>query len=500
MKIVNVMNFVRQCEPRWADVDAELFPTTKAQLEMVKEMGVDHTFLLQYDTLCDPKYIDLFKNEATEQTELGLWYEIVEELTDAVGIPYKSECGWKWDWHIIPGFSMGYSVEEREKLIDEAMRKFKEVYGYYPKTVGSWMMDTHTINYLADHYEISTMCNCRDQINTDAYTMIGGYFNQAYYPSRKNMFTPAQSEELRVNVPMFRLLGPDPIHCYDQQKYVSEECKLKTTCYTMEAALVGPHPSIMDWFLKTYYENEDMGFSYSQIGQENSFAGMHLVRFIRSQIERVKQMPDVKFMKMSDTGKWFKDTYGTETPSTSVVATDNWDREDVQSVYYDSQYYTANLFRHNSDIFFRAIYAFDEQAEDTYLKDKYTTYYAVYENQPIVDTVVWDKDVDQCGMYFDCGGNNLLTERKGESQLEVSWGENSVLFDKQSIKVKNTCITFYPGKPTAEIKVEDNAIKYFYREREYALQVIGGKVSDQDGRISIVPFDNEMELRVVTKN
>ena len=31
---------------------------------------------------------------------------------------------------------MAYSPAQRELLIDEAMRKFKEVFGYYPKTVG----------------------------------------------------------------------------------------------------------------------------------------------------------------------------------------------------------------------------------------------------------------------------------------------------------------------------------------------------------------------------
>ena len=164
MKILNVMNFVRQCEPRSESADKVLFSTTKAELELMKELDVENTFLLQYDTLCDPKYVELFKNEITDKTELGLWYEIVEEMTDAVGLPYRSEFGWSWDWHIIPGFSMGYEVKEREMLIDEAMNKFKEVFGYYPKTVASWLMDTHTVNYLTDRYEISAMGNCRDQV------------------------------------------------------------------------------------------------------------------------------------------------------------------------------------------------------------------------------------------------------------------------------------------------------------------------------------------------
>lgn len=87
MKIVNVMNFVRQCDPRSEIIDKALVPTTKGQMRLVKAMNIEHTFLLQYDTLCDSKYIDFFNAESTEKTELGLWFEIVEELTDAVGIP-----------------------------------------------------------------------------------------------------------------------------------------------------------------------------------------------------------------------------------------------------------------------------------------------------------------------------------------------------------------------------------------------------------------------------
>ena len=223
MKVINIMNFVRYIDERHEGSIEYQYETTKQELDLVNEFGFENTFLLQYDAVCAESYQKLFKEHATEKTELGLWYEIVEPLTSACGLPYRSENGWKWDWHIIPGFSMGYTPEEREMLIDEAMRKFKEVFGEYPKTVASWIIDTHTINHLAKNYDIDAFAICRDQKNTDAYTLIGGYFNQAYYPSAKNMFTPAQTAELRINTPIFRLLGPCPIHNYEGKKYLSED-------------------------------------------------------------------------------------------------------------------------------------------------------------------------------------------------------------------------------------------------------------------------------------
>ena len=152
MKSVNIMNFVRQCEPRSESVDKILFETTKKQLALVNELQVPNTFLLQYDALCDDRFVKLFKEEAGPLTETGLWYEIVEPLNSACGMKYESEYGWKWDWHIKPGFSMAYTPDERDRLIDEAMRKYKEIFGDYPGTVGSWLIDTRTACRLADRY------------------------------------------------------------------------------------------------------------------------------------------------------------------------------------------------------------------------------------------------------------------------------------------------------------------------------------------------------------
>ena len=63
--------------------------------------------------------LKLFKENVKENTELGLWLEIVEPLTTACNMPYRSEKGLRWDWHIIPGFLMGYKPEEREKLAEK---------------------------------------------------------------------------------------------------------------------------------------------------------------------------------------------------------------------------------------------------------------------------------------------------------------------------------------------------------------------------------------------
>lgn len=489
MKVINIMNFVRYIDERREGSIEYQYETTKQELELVNEFGFENTFLLQYDAVCAESYQKLFKEHATEKTELGLWYEIVEPLTSACGLPYRSENGWKWDWHIIPGFSMGYTPEEREMLIDEAMRKFKEVFGEYPKTVASWIIDTHTINHLAKNYDIDAFAICRDQKNTDAYTLIGGYFNQAYYPSAKNMFTPAKCEELRINTPIFRLLGPCPVHNYESQKYISEETRKAYGCYTLEPyALTGKTPEYVDWFFKTYYENEDLGFSYCQLGQENSF-GLCILPALRMQFEKVKALKSVKVQKMCDTGREFKEKFK-KTPATSVVATDNWDTEDLQSAYYDCENYTANIMRVRNKIFIRSLFLFDERIEDAYLNNVCTTFDARYENLPLINNLEWDNNSD-CGLILDCDAESFTAEKLSDGILKISWGKKSVIFDEEKITVNAGAIHFCPGVPTADITVNGNEFLYNYKGNSYRLKIKGAEIKElENGKTELCTSDS----------
>ena len=72
MKVANIMNFVRYIDERYEDSTRRLFEMTAQELEMVNEFGFENTFLLQYDALIDENYQKLFKEKATNRTELGL--------------------------------------------------------------------------------------------------------------------------------------------------------------------------------------------------------------------------------------------------------------------------------------------------------------------------------------------------------------------------------------------------------------------------------------------
>src|SRR5579863_7310033 len=150
---------------------------------------------------------------------------------------------------------------EREKLIDVYMADFRKVFGHYPATVGSWFVDAHSLSYMYSKYHIVASCNCKDQYGTDGYTLWGGYWNQAYYPSKINAYMPAQDEEHQIPVPIFRMLGSDPIRQYDNGMG-----GLRQGVITLEPVYPngGGDSGWVHWFFGAFTTGTDLGFNYTQ--------------------------------------------------------------------------------------------------------------------------------------------------------------------------------------------------------------------------------------------
>ena len=117
--------------------------------DLMKQYNLRGTFLLQYDALLDPVYVDLMKSLDPEQFEIGVWFETVQPQVEKVGLQWTGR--FPWDWHPHCGFSVGYTKEQREKLVDVLFEEFKSIFGYYPRVFGSWFYDTHTVRYILEN-------------------------------------------------------------------------------------------------------------------------------------------------------------------------------------------------------------------------------------------------------------------------------------------------------------------------------------------------------------
>lgn len=473
MNLVNVMNFVRSKDTN-PESEPKMFTATVKEIDLVKKYGIENTFLLQYDAFNDEKYVKLFHEKKDNKMELGLWLEIVRPLVKNVGLEWRGrDCD--WDWHIVPGFIMAYTHFERKLLLDEAMNSFQRVFGYYPKTVGSWLMDSYSMEYLTEKYDVKAFAVCRDQTDTDAYTLIGGVINNPYFASKYNMLCPAQTLKNRISAPVFRLLCSCPIHNYELNKYMYDcNAHLRSVPATMEPFwYLGSHSDSVDWFLKTTLDNENLGISYLHIGQENSMLGQlddeKMTIALEMQIKKLLMRNDVKVMKMSDTGEFFAEKYKF-TPPSCLVAYDDWTGEDLKSVYYNCKNYVCNLFWRDNKLYIRELFDFKENFHERYYDKKCETWDAVYENLPVVDTQKWGKNPDDCGIFIDGLINNFTCT--GENGiLTVKFSDKSIVFKEDTIIFNNCSLKFLLGNCDADIAYSGDSLYYCYNGFEYSIKV-----------------------------
>ncbi len=404
--IANIVNFVRKTEPRIdAITDEILFKTTENQAISMLNNNLNGTFLLQYDALIDPKYQELMRSLPAD-FEVGAWWEITQPHVEAAGLKWRGR--YPWDWHANVGFATGYTPQEREMLVDVYMKKFKEIFGRYPASVGSWFIDAHTLKYLVDKYHIVASCNCRDQVGTDGYTIWGGYWQGAYYPSVNNAYIPAQTKRSQINVPVFRMLGSDPLYQYD--------CGVGGVAQgvsTLEPICQGGggNEAWTDWYFQTITQDPAMGYTYFQAGQENSFTWASMRDGYLMQLPKIAALKNkgmVRVETLEQSGKNFSKR-NKLTPPTATSALSDYTPRNAKTLWFNSRFYRANLFWEKGRFRFRDIQVFNEDNKSLYLTSPGTSTECHYYALPLVDGCLWSTTDYMAGLR--------ILERQGTGEF-----------------------------------------------------------------------------------
>lgn len=412
--IVTIYNFVRDNDYRVPHSRAVLYDATVQQFQLIKQAGLPATFALQYDALMDTNYQKLFKQHLPPHCEIAAWWEIPQELAEKAGLKWRGDH--EWDPQANVGFSPGYTPEERRRLVDVYMADFKAVFGRYPRTVGSWYIDEVTLDYLASRYHIVASCNCKDQIGTDFYTLWGGYWNQAYYPSRLDAYMPAQTREGQIDVPIFRMLGSDPIYQHG----------ITPGMYTLEP--VYPNAGGSTNWVATFMDNlvgePSLAFAFTQAGQENSFGWEAMSNGLTEQIKLISGLAragKVQVETLAQAGQWFRRRYSV-TPPTAVVALDDWKHEGRKTVWYDSRFYRLNVLWQDGAFFIRDLHCFDEAVVSPTHERALTATSLTYQTLPVMDWAFWSRSASRpVGMWpvlLQADGTALPMTPQGEPVVQ----------------------------------------------------------------------------------
>jgi len=455
------------------------------QIKTYRQHNIKATYLLQYDALIDDFYSDVIKKENNDTSaEIGVWLEIVRPLAENASVHFRGRSGYMWDYHTNAGFSCAYEYEEKIKLVDELMKKFKATYGHYPKTVGSWIIDSATMEYIDKKYSPDLFVICREQWGMDGYTLWGGPYYGLYYPCKNNMQCPAQTMEEQINTPVIRMFVNDPIYSY--YEHTKEIIYGQFSgLFTQEPAWkCGSDPKWVKWHYDTLFHNENIGFCYTQLGQENSFDWTKFQKGFEHQVDFALSNKDkygFEFVTLSELGKRFKSSFST-TPATGRYVLSDWENTPNASIWYNSKYYRVNICAYENEIFIRDIHLFDENYKDRYLTEPCNTPGAIYTTLPIMDGVRFGDKKTRASIKLGNGSITKVEQTRNNYKIYIKADENNYVltaaenklliesnkdFELQIDTVDNTIISATSSK----------RVDYIYDGYKYCVNLFSGTIN-----------------------
>ncbi len=250
------------------------------QLEVFAAHKLSATFALRYDAL-NQKFVNPIV-DSKQNHEVAAFLEITPSLAMDAGVAYYGNAdSWYRAKH---SYLVGYTPEDRIKLIDAYMSRFKSLLDSYPKTTVAWMIDPVSLAYLSETYGVTAHEITREQWGTDSYTLHGGPPHYPYFPSPNWTLVP--SDQANSMPLIFRQTVSDPLKNYGDF----------TSAFTSQPNDYLSGKNDFNYFkslMKQTLQQPGNEFAFAVLGLENS---MHA----EFQDEYFKQINYIKELSMID--------------------------------------------------------------------------------------------------------------------------------------------------------------------------------------------------------
>jgi hypothetical protein len=326
---------------------------------------------------------------------------------------------------------------------------------------------------------------------------------------------PAQNAENQIPVPIFRMLGSDPIHQYDsglgtdRQRVISLEPVYERG---------GGDAGWCRWYFDAFVEGAAMAYGYVQAGQENSFTWKRMNRGFELQMAMIAGLRDegkVTVQTLAETGEWFKERYRV-TPPTSVTVLKDHSGKDLKTVWFNSRFYRANLLWDRGTMRFRDVHLFDEAVASDYLKERGRSSQCLYYTLPFVDGFVWSSLQTVAGLRLRSAGGQEIrggdptVDDRTDGELVVRWpvhspeGEIVIVFNETSVSVSAEGsgmdgwfleLSFDKKADLPFRRIDRKRVFCTYRLSPYAISATRGEFTSEHGSgLRIIPEDDHVLL------
>lgn len=405
-RVVNIVQVLRRHAPapegpadRSVPGDSALLAGARQAIDLMNEYNLKGTYLVRYDALADTNYQNLLRQIPPESADIGAWFEITGDQARQAGLKWGSRSD--TDPRASLSLPLGYKPKEREKLVDEYMKLFRDRFGAYPRTVGGIAIDAHTLAYMRKKYNVESVIISRDRHPSEESTcqLTGGYSQGAYYPSAANMFMPAQTTGGAIGVVAFRFPSVDPLGF---MRSTADGTPAPVITFEPGCPEGGGDPLWSRRALHNMLYAPAFGEARLLAGQECAApadATLHGYSYQIPTLARLANKGDVRVETIAESTRLFR-AQNTLTPATAITATATAKSGPAGVIWYNSRWYRAGVQWGNGQLCVRDLHLFDENASEPWLTDPCTTRETRYATLPVVDADSWSSATVDAGMRF----------------------------------------------------------------------------------------------------
>lgn len=417
----------------------------KAEYEQISSRSFPATWLLTYDVLERKSLIDRFA-QMDKRQEMGIFLEIGEDICKKAGVVYNATNSWHRATSL---FLSGYTDSDREKLIDAVFIKFKNSFGYYPKSVGGWWVDSYSLAYMQKKYKITGVLGISDQYDLDGYQLWGTYWSVPYYPSKINAAIPAHSEDDKLDVVTFRWAPRDPLNGYSSPS--GHQASLYSNQDYEKIGLgLEYYKALGDVYLNASNLNE---YGQETIGLEADYLPETFSTEFSKRLDVAldEQSSGVDITSMSEFADWYRNSF-TKTSPPQIVLTDDLLGTPNKIIWYQNDNYRigilANHITGKTQIIDLRVYP-KNLVEPFYISPN--GQYNLYINIPYVIDSVIDK---KSKLEFKIG--DMIGVDKNGDGIILKFEKGNIMLSKDNIGLPNIAISKYIFN-SKQIEVKKNS-------------------------------------------